>query len=456
MKIVLTHGYFICNDPVEQKIMKPYPTLGLLYVSAYLKQQGFDVSVMDSTFISEEDWKKQVAELNPQIICFYANLITKPKNLELIAYVKSTCPEATVVGGGPDVTYNAKDYLENGFDVLIVGEGEQTSAELCEAIKTNQSYEEISGVAFLKEGELIKTPSRIKMKTLEDLPLPDRKAVDLERYMTTWKERHGVRMLNISTQRGCPYTCKWCSTAVYGQSYRRRPAGQVADEIELLIAEHSVEGLWFVDDVFTVSHKWIGQLYEEFKSRNLKIDFECISRAERLNATVLKQLREMGCTRIWIGAESGSQKIIDAMDRKVEVDKVREMINQTKEAGIEAGTFIMVGYPGETIEDIKETVYHLKVATPNQLTITKAYPIKGTSLYDEIEADITTNLQWSKSTDRQIDFKRKYSAKFYDYAIRYVVNSNRSFQAKEQKALFNAWKFMGKAKLSYVLMILNK
>ncbi len=456
MKILLTHAYFICNDPVEQTIVKPYPPLGLLYVSSYLKSRGFDVKVLDSTFMTVGDWKQAVVDFQPDIYCAYANLITKPLNLELLTFVKSRFPAVTAISGGPDVTYNAENYLKHGFDYLVIGEGEQTCVELCEAIQNNNSIKDITGIAYLKNGNFEKHPPRTKIKDMDRIPLPDRAAINFEQYLSTWETHHGVRMANISTQRGCPYTCKWCSTAVYGQSYRRRPANLVADEIELLINQYKVTGLWFVDDVFTVSHKWLESLYHEFKTRNLTINFECISRAERLNDQVLTQLKEMGCTRIWIGAESGSQRIINAMDRKVEVDTVRNMINVTKSYGIEAGTFIMVGYPGETIDDIKETVHHLKVATPDQLTITKAYPIKGTELYGEIESDILTNLDWSTSTDRQIDFKRNYSPKFYKHAIRYVVNSHLSFQAREQKANWKFVRSLGKAKMSYVLMHLNK
>jgi radical SAM superfamily enzyme YgiQ (UPF0313 family) len=175
---------------------------------------------------------------------------------------------------------------------------------------------------------------------------------------------------------------------VYGQSYRRRPAEAVVDEIEYLQRNFGVNGLWFVDDVFTVSHKWLDGLYEEFKNRDTKIAFEIITRAERLDDRVLQQLKEMGCFRLWIGAESGSQKIINAMDRKVDVNTVREMMNKTKAFGMQAGTFIMVGYPGEGLKEVQETIEHLRVATPSDLTATIAYPIKGTSLYNEVEKEL--------------------------------------------------------------------
>jgi len=199
------------------------------------------------------------------------------------------------------------------------------------------------------------------------------------------------------------------------------------EEIEQLRANYNAEALWFVDDVFTVSHKWITELYDEFIKANLTIAFECITRAERLNEDILQKLKAMGCFRIWIGAESGSQKIIDKMDRRVNIETVQAMIQLTQKNGIEAGTFIMVGYPGETHEDILLTMQHIERCNPNVLTLTKAYPIKGTGLYQEVEDKLITNLDWNTSSDRDIQFELPYSDQYYDNAIRYLMNG---WQAK--------------------------
>ena len=284
---------------------------------------------------------------------------------------------------------------------------------------------------------------------MDSIGLPDREAIDFEKYLHTWETFHGMRMANVSTQRGCPYTCKWCSTAVYGQSYRRRPVNKVVEEIEYLKSTYNVNGIWFVDDVFTVNHKWLAELHAAFKNRHLTIDFEIITRAERLNETVLQQLKEMGCFRIWIGAESGSQKIINAMDRKVNVHTVREMINQTKAHGMQAGTFIMVGYPGEGLPEIQETVEHLKAATPSELTATIAYPIKGTELYSDVQKKLIVPGAWPQITDRDLDFTRQHSRKFYEYGLRYVLSSYNEFKSSG----FSKAKFWVKSKL--LLMILS-
>lgn len=233
--------------------------------------------------------------------------------------------------------------------------------------------------------------------------------------------------------RGCPYTCKWCSRAVYGLSYRRRSPEKVVEEMEKINQAYHPDSLWFVDDVFTISHKWMEAFKQELRKKALIIPYECITRADRLNEEVIKALKETGCFRVWIGAESGSQKVIDLMDRRVDVKQVRDMIKLTKKYGIETGTFIMLGYPGETETDIEQTIQHLKESNPDHFTITIAYPIKGTELYQEIEGLQTSNLDWSSSTDRQIDFKRTYSRRYYDYAVRWVVNEVNYHKSKNSK-----------------------
>lgn len=453
MKVVLTHGYFIYEDVKEKEIMRPYPPLGILYIAAYLRQEGIPCEVFDSTFESKESWKAYMQQHQPDVVLFYTNLMTKINVIQLNNWLTHQCSNTKTVLGGPDVTYNIENYLQCGFDFAVIGEGEQTTHELLVAIREGrQNFESIHGLAFLQNEKIVQTPARAKLKSLEQLPLPAREAIPIEKYLQIWKQYHGKATINVSTQRGCPYTCKWCSTAVYGQSYRRRPVHQVVDEIQLLQQEYGVEAIWFVDDVFTVSHKWLSAFHAEMMSRAVKVEFEIITRAERLTPDVLRQLKEMGCFRIWIGAESGSQTIVDAMDRKVSVHEVRSKINLTQEMGMEAGTFIMVGYPGETHEDIEETVQHLREATPDQFTITLAYPIKGTALYKEVASKIKHWPEWKTSTDRDLFFERPYSDHYYQNAIRYISNQYNAFKYKKQGDRIRSWKHTAKAKVALQIM----
>ena len=456
MSILFTHAYYLSDDPKEQKIMKPYPPLGLLYVSSFLWSKNIANDVFDSTFYSKEEQLTFILEKKPKVICIYTNLMTKIEVVKLIKILKTaTYDFPKIILGGPDVTYNIENYLKTGADFLVIGEGEETTFELYNAIISTTNFHEINGIAFLENGNVIQTPARTKFRELDDLPLPNRDAIPNEKYLETWKKNHGESSMTISTQRGCPYTCKWCSTAVYGQRYRRRPAHLVAQEMKILKDQYNPDAIWFVDDVFTISHKWLTAFHEEVVKQKAQIRFECITRAERLNDEILRLLKEAGCFRIWIGAESGSQKIIDLMDRRVDVNHVKKVIQDTNAMGMETGTFIMLGYPGETEDDITETIHYLKEANPTHYTITVAYPIKGTSLYNEIEDKIIEQTNWETSTDRQIEFKRTYSRKYYNYAVKKVVNEV-EFSRLKNKFSFQGLKLKTKSILAGGLMKIKK
>lgn len=421
MKTLLTHGYFLEEDQREQQIMKPYVPLGILSISVYLEEHGVKNEVFDSTFSSSEKCKQHLLESKPHVIGIYVNLMTKLNVLRQIRFIRENLPQTKIILGGPEVTHHAENFLRHGADVIVIGEGEQTMLELCRGGVTQ--LEKIRGIAFLNEkNELIRTAPREKIRNLDELPFPNRKKVNLQLYFDAWKNKHGQSAISVSTMRGCPYTCKWCSRAVYGESYRRRSPKKVADEIELLRSNYAFDTIWFVDDVFTISHKWLKEFHDELISRKISVRYECITRADRMNEEVIRLLKESGCFRVWIGAESGSQKVIDAMDRRVNVKQVREMIQLSKKHGIQAGTFIMLGYPGEEDSDVAETLHHLKTSDPDFYTITIAYPIKGTPMYEEVESNFIQQLPWETSTDRQIDFRRTYSRKYYDYAVRWIAN----------------------------------
>jgi len=436
MNILFTHGYFLAEDPKERLIMRPYPPLGILYIAAYLEENGFKNTVFDSTFSELEKLKAHILEQKPDVIGIYTNLMTKLNVLRIISFIKAEADLSTkIVLGGPEVRNHKEKFLKYGADVIVFGEGEDTMLELVKYWNENNSGEgglyAISGIAFKDRGEFIVTPERILIKDINRLSFPAREKIDLQLYFDVWKQKHGISMVNVNTMRGCPYSCKWCSRAVYGSSYRRRSAKLVADEIQWLQENYSFDMIWFVDDVFTINHKWLGEFSAEIKERAIKVRYEIITRSDRVDEEALSLLKESGCFRVWIGAESGSQKIIDAMDRRVKVDQVRQTIQLVKSYGMEAGTFIMLGYPGEDESDIKETLHHLKYSDPDQYTITVAYPIKGTPLYSEVENIFVEDLPWESSTDRDIDFKRRYKRNYYNHAISWINSEMQYAQNKK-------------------------
>ncbi len=447
MKILLTHGYFLSEDVKEQRIMKPYPPLGILYISAYLERNGFLNDVYDSTFSTMDDFKSHLVNLQPDIVGIYTNLMTKLNVLKIIQFIKDEplLQHTKIILGGPEVRNHSKNFLQYGADVIVFGEGEDTMLELVTAYsKTAQpDLHGVSGTAFRDDnGEIIINDERVLIRDVNQLPFPNRTKINMQRYFDAWKQRHGISMLNVSTMRGCPYSCKWCSRAVYGTSYRRRKPQLVVDEIQWLRENFDFDMIWFVDDVFTINHKWVKEFCDELEKRQLTIKYEIITRADRLTEEVVQLLKQSGCFRVWIGAESGSQKIIDAMDRRVKVEQVRSMIQLVQSYGIEAGTFIMLGYPGEDEKDIEETLYHLKYSNPDQFTITVAYPIKGTPLYSEVENLFIKQLPWEKSTDRDIDFRRTYNRRYYDHAMNWI--NYEMLYHRRKKDLFG-WKLKLKA-----------
>jgi radical SAM superfamily enzyme YgiQ (UPF0313 family) len=448
MKVLLTHSYFLEEDPKEQRVMRPYPPLGILYLAAYLEERGVAAGVFDTTFASRAALERHLLEARPDVLGIYTNLMTKLGVLATIRFVRSRqeLSATRIVLGGPEVRHHAEKFLEHGADVIVVGEGEETMHALVGAWSEGGALEAIAGIVFRDgEGRVVRTEPRALLKNLDDLPVPKREALDLRPYLDAWRAHHGTNAVSISTMRGCPYSCRWCSRAVYGESYRRRSPRRTADEIQAIVDAYHPDSLWFVDDVFTINHRWLEELTAELERRGLRVPYECITRADRLNEKAVALLRRSGCFRVWIGAESGSQKVLEAMDRRVTVEQVRDMIQLSKKHGIETGTFIMLGYPGETEADIDATIEHLKRADPDQFTITVAYPIKGTPYYEQIQEDIVETRPWEVTTDRDLQLRRPQSPLYYKFAVDRVVNEVRSFQVARRAGLLASAKHRVKA-----------
>jgi radical SAM superfamily enzyme YgiQ (UPF0313 family) len=342
--ILLTHGYFLAEDDKEQEIMKPYSPLGLLYVSAYLRRAGFGVDVFDATF-AERAQLSELLERDVGVLGIYTTLMTRQSVLRITAEAKQR--EWTVVLGGPESANYPEDYLRRGADVVVIGEGEETLAELLPALVKRGPHrlQGMAGIVFKDEsGTAVANPERPQIAKIDDLPWPDREQIDVQRYVDVWREHHGEGSVNLITARGCPYKCRWCSHAVFGFTHRRRNHVDCADELEHLLAEYRPDQVWYPDDVFTIHHRWLFEYAKELKRRDIRVPFETISRADRMmKEDVLATLAEMGCKRIWIGSESGSQRILDGMQRGVTVEQVQWATQAAQRHGIEVGMFLMWG-----------------------------------------------------------------------------------------------------------------
>jgi radical SAM superfamily enzyme YgiQ (UPF0313 family) len=435
MDILLTHGYFLYEDPKELQIMKPYPPLGILYICSHLRRKGLSAEVFDSTFSSRQELWDVLRQGPPSVLGVYANLMTRPNVVEILRAAKQSGWQTIV--GGPEPGAYVQEYLAAGADVVVIGEGEITLEELVPALQSYavDTLHQIAGIAFrAADGSLVRTKPREQIQDIDGLPWPARESIDMARYVEVWRQHHGMGSVSLITARGCPYHCRWCSHEVFGKTHRRRKPASVADELEWLIGRYQPQMAWMADDVFTIHHGWLFQYAAELKRRGLKLPFECISRADRLNRQVVETLADMGCFRVWIGSESGSQRILDAMERGVTVEQVQTAVALCRSAGIQTGMFLMWGYEGEELSDIEATVEHVRKTDPDIFFTTVAYPIKGTPYFSDIAERVENDKVWSDSSDREFRIRNRHSRQFYRFAdklLRSEVELSRLGQKSE-------------------------
>ena len=414
--LLLTHGYFLMEDPKERQIMKPYAPLGLLYLCSHLRNKGFDVDVFDTTFSSRQELFQFLRTEKPSVLGIYANLMTRSNVIEILAVAREAGWRTVV--GGPEPGAYSLEYLQAGAHFVVSGEGEVTTEELLLALRSDDhDLSKIAGISFLDDdGNLRQNEPRGQIQNLDLQPWPERSAIDIHRYVETWRTHHGSGSINFITARGCPFRCNWCSHQVFGQSHRRRDPIKVVDEVEWLVGKYQPDMIWVSDDVFTINHAWIRNYATEMRKRGLRIPFECISRADRLTPEMMDVLAELGCFRMWVGSESGSQRILDAMDRGVKIEQVHKAVEMCRERGIQSGMFLMWGYEGEELEDIEATVEHVSKSKPDIFLTTVSYPIKGTPYYNRIAQKLIQIAPWVQTSDRELKIQGRHSRTFYSHA----------------------------------------
>jgi anaerobic magnesium-protoporphyrin IX monomethyl ester cyclase len=415
--LLLTHGYFLAEDPKELQIRKPYVPLGILYICSHLRSKGFRVEVFDTTFSTTADLVAHLQNEPPSILGLYANLMTRKKVIELLAVARAVGWKTVV--GGPEPGAYVDEYLDAGADVVVIGEGEETLEELVPALRSDSlnDLNKVQGIAFRDEaGRLHRTVERAQIVDLDAQSWPAREMVDIHRYMRTWSEAHGKSSLSFITARGCPYRCRWCSHQVFGMTHRRRNPIKVVDEVEWMLSQYQPDMVWVADDVFTIHHGWLRKYAAEMRTRGLHVPFECISRADRVNQETADLLAELGCYRLWIGSESGSQRILDSMERGVTVAQVQAAVELCKGRGIQTGMFLMWGYEGEELQDIEATIEHVKRTDPDIFFTTVSYPIKGTPYFERVANSLVQVKPWGISSDRELIVRGRRSARFYENA----------------------------------------
>ena len=414
--------------------MKPYAPLGILYLASYLRARGFGVEVFDTTFSSWPDLQNLLTHQKPSVLGVYANLMTRRSVVRILRAARDAGWKTVV--GGPEPGAYAEEYLAAGADVVVIGEGEVTLEELLPVLKggSNEALARVNGIAFRGEqGRVQRTAPRNQIPDIDGQPWPARESVSIERYLETWRQHHGCGSVSMITARGCPYECRWCSHEVYGKTHRRRKPASVVDELEWILGRYNPDLLWFADDVFTIHHGWLAQFAAEMKRRGLSIPFECISRADRINERTADLLAELSCFRIWIGSESGSQRILDSMRRGVTVQQVQNSVAMCKARGLQTGMFLMWGYEGEELIDIEATIQHVKVSSPDIFLTTVAYPIQGTAYFEAVKNRVVGPADWPESSDRDFQIRGRHSRRYYqnvDRLLRAEVELDRLMNAE--------------------------
>jgi radical SAM superfamily enzyme YgiQ (UPF0313 family) len=338
--------------------------------------------------------------------------------------------KSNVIVCSSDSTDHYEKYLNVGADYIIQGEGEITLKELLDTIEIGHTVSNIQGIIYKKEGDTIVNPKRTVLLNLDDLPLPAWDLVDIDSYRTIWNSVDKEFTLNMVTTRGCPFKCNWCAKPIYGNRYNSHSVQYIANHISYLQKNYGVNKFWMCDDIFGLKPNWVQEFNQELKKRSLKIKYYIQSRVDLLlKEDTIDALAESGLEEVWVGAESGSQTILDAMDKGTTVKQIYEATSLLKEKNISVAFFLQFGYLGETKEDIDKTIHMIKELQPDNLGISVSYPLPGTKFYEKVKDDLKLKANWTDSDDLAMMFKGTYHSKYYKKLHRYVHKEYRKSQA---------------------------
>jgi radical SAM superfamily enzyme YgiQ (UPF0313 family) len=404
--------------------MQPYMPLATLYAATALRQAGIDVAAFDSMLEEAEAlFPDVIAQQRPSIVAVYEddfNFLSKMclTRMREVAWKMAKAAReagAVTIVHGSDSTDNPLLFLQNGFDFVCCGEAEQALVELCASILRNERTTDIEGLVWIgDDGELNQGPHRLaRNPTWPALPAPARDLIDLEPYRRAWTGAHGHFSMNMVSSRGCPYHCNWCAKPISGNRFQIRSAASVAEEMKDLKTNFGAQHIWFGDDIFALDHDWMRQFAAEVTKRDAAIPFKIQSRANLMTEQTVQHLKTAGCHEVWMGVESGSQTVLDAMDKGLNLASVIRAREFLKDAGIRACYFLQFGYPGENWKELKETIAFVRDTRPDDIGISFSYPLPGTAFYDRVRIQLGDKRNWSDSDDLCIMFKAAYKTDFY-------------------------------------------
>ena len=423
--VLFGQAYFLRFDPKLWDAQQPYAPLGTLYAAASVRARGFSVALFDAMLAeSEADWATSLARHRPRFAVIYEdsfNYLSKMCLLRMRQAAMTMIAEARsrgtrIIVAGSDASDHPGLYLDGGADVVVCGEGEITLCEVLDKLngRSDQPLASIPGLCLrAPDGQLLKTPPRPIVRDLDTLADPAWDLVDVEHYRRVWMERHGYFSMNIVTTRGCPYHCNWCAKPIYGQRYATRTPQHVAREIRSIVTRYRPDHLWIADDIFGLKPGWIEQFASIVSAGGPVVPFKCLMRADGVTEAAARALKTSGCRTVWIGAESGSQRVLDWMEKGTRVDQIDTAARRLHEAGIEVGFFLQFGYPGETIDDIRLTLDMVRRCRPDDIGVSVSYPLPGTTFFERVKADLGEKQNWIDSGDLAVMYHATYGPEFY-------------------------------------------
>lgn len=427
--VLLAQPYFLAHDAKQVRKMKPYPPLATLITASVLRKAGKEVALFDAMLSAGEDeFATVVSATRPAIVGMLEdnfNFLTKmcttrrrEASLRMIRDAKNA--GALVAVNGSDAADAPDLYISAGADAVILGETDRTFLEVVERWEHDAlaDLSDVPGLALPARAvgafaPAAKTAPRPFVHDLDALPFPAWDLVDQEKYRAAWTGAHGRLSWNVVTTRGCPYRCNWCAKPLYGIRYAQRSPGNVAEEMARLKGAVGPDHVWFADDIFGLSHRWIERFADALAERDAVIPFTMQSRVDLMTPSAVEALRRAGAEEVWMGVESGAQKILDAMDKGTTITQVRDATRLLKAHGIRASWFLQLGYPGEEWAEILATRDLIREERPDDVGVSVAYPLPGTVFYERVRGQLGDKTHWNDSDELAMLFEGTYTGPFY-------------------------------------------
>jgi len=442
LSILVCHSYFLRFDPKQVERAKPYPPLATLQVVAILRQAGHEVSLFDAMLADGiDEYDRKLRALKPQLVLLYEDNFNFLSKMCLGTMRRAACDMmaaarrvgARVIAAGPDVTDDPEPYLNAGADFALIGEGLSALFEVLPRLDAGPDADSadlargISGIVRLSDGRASTQTGPRTMPIAAEVGMAAWDLVDMDRYRAIWTKAHGYFSLNMAASRGCPFRCAWCAKPIWGNQYLQRNASEVAAEMVHLKRSFNPDHIWFADDIFGFRVDWVAEFAASVRAAGVPIPFTIQTRADLVSERMAAALRDAGCREAWIGAESGSQRVLDAMNKGTTVAEIRVARDRLKSAGIRVGFFIQLGYMDEQLTDILATRDLLDAARPDEIGVSVSYPLPGTKFYDLVKEQLRGKTHWQESDDLDMMFQGTYTSDFYR-AVRNLMHDQITLQ----------------------------